>query len=97
MVLMAFYQIALLLFLKYISLRFPTISLNVSCLDFGITTYCLRILKCLIYFVLYQVLGKSWSEQRMAVADGVDGHDVVLGQRIRGRGENGERCSRSGR
>ncbi|XP_071676134.1 uncharacterized protein [Lolium perenne] len=41
--------------------------------------------------------GKSWSEQRMAVADGVDGHDVVLGQRIRGRGENGERCSRSGR
>jgi hypothetical protein len=43
---------------------------------------------------LSSLLGKSWGEQWMA--DGVDGHDGVLGQRIRwGRG-NGKRCSRSG-
>jgi hypothetical protein len=73
MVLMASYQIALWLFLKYISLRFATISLNVPCLDFEITTYCLRILKCLIYSILYQVLGKSWGKHWMV--DGVDGRD----------------------
>jgi hypothetical protein len=57
--------------------------------------YCLRFLKCLIGFVLYQVLGKSWGEQRMV--DRVDGCNGVLGQRITWSGVNDGRCSRSRR
>jgi hypothetical protein len=58
------------------------------------TTYYLRVLKCLIYFILYEVLSISWGEQRMA--DGVDGHDRLLCQRINWCGGNGGRSDQGG-
>jgi hypothetical protein len=44
---------------------------------------------------LSSLLGKSWGEQRMA--DGVDGRDGVLGQRITWSGVDEGSCSRSRR